>query len=223
MCIRDSVDGGQFDAEQTQGKLSIHPRWVFLNGSNKVLTTGMQISLNNDKTSYNVFSPNPVSYTHLDVYKRQAQSYATHQVSFNHSFYYTGSSYSTISSTYHLPRQHLTLIGGLQSLRHSDIQGADEFGNKTNSFSASENLILIGASKKLFDQVNIGVNFKYILSSLESYHAHGFAIDIGGLYTFSDQFQHVGITIKNLGSQFKSYQTERENLPFDIQQRNIFG
>jgi len=145
-----------------------------------------------------------------------AQSYATHQVSFNHSFYYTGSSYSTISSTYHLSRQQLTLIGGLQSLRHGDIQGADEFGNKTNSFSASENLILIGASKKLFDQVNIGVNFKYILSSLESYHAHGFAIDIGGLYTFSDQFQHVGITVKNLGSQFKSYQTERENLPFDI-------
>ena len=68
-----NVDGGQFNAEQTQGKLSIHPRWVFLNGSNKVLTTGIQISLNNDKTSYNVFSPNldargDINYTLFQPY-----------------------------------------------------------------------------------------------------------------------------------------------------------
>jgi len=145
-----------------------------------------------------------------------AQQFATNQVSFNHSFYYTGSSFSTMSSTYHLSKQNITLIGGLQSLRHSDIQGADEFGNKTNTFTASENLILIGASKKLFDQVHLGVSFKYIMSSIESYNANGLAMDIGGLFTFNNQNQHIGLTVKNIGSQFKSYQTDKENLPFDI-------
>ncbi len=145
-----------------------------------------------------------------------AQQYVTHQVAFNHSFYYTGSSFSTFSTTYHLAKQNITLIGGLQSLRHSEIQGADDFGNKTNTFTSSENLILFGASKKLFDQLNIGVNFKYILSTIESYNANGLAMDIGGLFNFNNQLQNIGITIKNLGSQFKSYQIDKENLPFDI-------
>lgn len=53
-----NTSGGQFIADQSQGKLSIHPRWVLLAGSNKVLTTGIQLSLNTDKTEYNVLSPN---------------------------------------------------------------------------------------------------------------------------------------------------------------------
>ncbi len=144
-----------------------------------------------------------------------AKSYSTHQIAFNQSFYYTGSSYSTLSGTYHLSKQNITLIGGLQSLRHGDIQGADEYGNKTNSFSSSENLISLGASKKLFDPLFIGINLKLVFSNIESYQSSGLGIDLGAFYKLKEN-KSLGLTVNNIGTQWSPYQNLKENLPFDI-------
>lgn len=47
-----------FESKNFQGKWSIHPRWISVYGYNKVWTTGFQLQVNRDKTSYNVVSPN---------------------------------------------------------------------------------------------------------------------------------------------------------------------
>lgn len=145
-----------------------------------------------------------------------AENYSTHQVSFNHSFYYSGSSFTTVNSMYHLSRQNITLLGGLYHLSYGDLQGTDEFGNTTNLFKASENIVALGAAKKLFESLSLGVNFKYILSTIESYSSTGLGMDIGTIYRFKNHRQQIGLVAKNIGVQFSPYSNLREPLPFDM-------
>jgi len=141
---------------------------------------------------------------------------STRSIHFNQSFYYGGSGYSNIGVAHHLLKENITLIGGFQYLQHGDLTAADEYGNKTGTFHASEMVMLIGASKKLFDPLSIGINLKYIFSQLESYNSSGLGIDLGALYTFKDGRQSMGLTIRNMGTQWDLYQDTRESLPLDI-------
>ncbi len=140
-----------------------------------------------------------------------------HQVAFNHSFYYAGSSYSNISTGYYLAKENVFIHHSLGYLDHGELQGADEFGNKTTTFKSSELVFTTGATKKLFDRLNIGVSLKYIFSQIETYNSSGLGIDLGTLYTFKSERQSLGFAIRNLGTQIKTYNETRETFPLDVQ------
>jgi hypothetical protein len=138
------------------------------------------------------------------------------QVGISQSFYYSGSSCSDIGIGYYLNKQHITISGGLQYLQHGDIQATDEFGNKTGTFRAGEFALIAGASKKLFDPLTIGINVKYISSQIEGYGSSGLGIDLGALYTLRSGFKSIGLSVRNIGTQWNPYQDTKESLPFDV-------
>jgi hypothetical protein len=145
-----------------------------------------------------------------------AQSYEQTQVAFNQSYYVTGSTFSTISTSYDWKKQAIQLTGGIRSLRHGEIPATDEYGNRIGTFSASEWSVALGASKKLFEPLHIGIQLQFIHSAIESYTSTGMAIDLGASYRLNKEYSHLGLTIRNIGSQWSLYQDEKESLPFDI-------
>jgi len=71
-----------------------------------------------------------------------------------------------------------TIGAGIRFLNWGDVQGADEQGNPTEEFSASDVALTIGFSRP-YARMTYGVNAHLIHSSIESYGATAIAADLG--------------------------------------------
>jgi len=72
-------------------------------------------------------------------------------------------------------------------------------------------------SHDLSDNWRGGVSFKMLYSSFVEYTSFGIAVDAGLSYFDSEKELSCGIVLKNIGAQLKTYDSRRENLPWDIQ------
>lgn len=72
-------------------------------------------------------------------------------------------------------------------------------------------------SHDLSDTWRGGLSFKMLYSSLADYSAFGLAVDAGLSYYNPDKEFSFGFALKNIGAQLKTYESEREQLPWDIQ------
>ena len=65
--------------------------------------------------------------------------------------------------------------------------------------------VTLGATfaKSLSDRVRFGINFKLVSERIMTTTATGMAVDLGVQYTFSDMPLHIGVVLKNLGSQME--------------------
>ncbi len=107
--------------------------------------------------------------------------------------------------------------GGIHYLNYGAFQYADEDGNRNGRFGASETALVLGyAYKWPKTNFSVGVNSKFIYSSLESYTSMGIAADIGFYYNNLDKGTEIGLTFRNLGTQLTTFNGIKENLPFEI-------
>ncbi len=111
-----------------------------------------------------------------------------------------------------------TIAAGMHYVDYGKFTGADEFGNKNGDFYASEYALNIFWAYQIDSFWTAGVNFKPILSVLESYNSFGLAFDFGINYNRPEKGFSAAFVIKNLGSQIKPYYGKNyEPLPFDLQ------
>ncbi|HUX97416.1 MAG TPA: type IX secretion system protein PorQ [Bacteroidales bacterium] len=107
---------------------------------------------------------------------------------------------------------------GITYLNYGSFTEADESGNITGSFTASEYAFSIIYSRAIDTLFNIGANLKPILSHLEKYTSIGMALDLGASYHSRNNLFSAGITLRNIGLQLTSYAGEDKlPLPFEIQ------
>lgn len=107
---------------------------------------------------------------------------------------------------------------GITYLNYGSFTEADEAGNITGSFTASEYAFSILYSRAIDTLFHIGVAIKPVLSHLEKYTSFGLALDIGASYHSRDNLFSAGIAIKNIGSELTTYAGEEKlPLPFEIQ------
>ncbi len=142
---------------------------------------------------------------------------AHNQMAFNHNLYVAGISTGYASYGFHSEKTNTTFHGGLQYLSYGTFAAADEFGQITGTFKASEYAFSVGAAHQLYDRLRLGANLKFITSQLESYNSIGTAADLGAFYSDSSGLFSIGLVLKNIGTQITTYNDVREPLPFDIQ------
>jgi len=107
---------------------------------------------------------------------------------------------------------------GLTYLNYGSFTESDASGNITGDFGASEYAFLGTWSRNIDSLFSVGINFKPVLSHLESYTSFGIAFDFGAAYHNRSKLFSAGLVIKNAGIQITSYAGEpRQNLPFEIQ------
>jgi len=106
---------------------------------------------------------------------------------------------------------------GITYLNYGSFTEADESGNITGNFTASEYAFLLLYSRNIDTLFNIGANLKPVLSHLEKYSSFGLALDIGASYHSRNSLFSAGLTLKNIGLQLTSYAGEdKQPLPFEI-------
>jgi len=109
------------------------------------------------------------------------------------------------------------LAGGITYLNYGSFTEADDAGNITGSFRASESALTIIYSYELDSMFTFGINFKPVLSQLEKYTSFGFAFDIGASWHNRTNLISAGLVLRNIGYQVTTYSGEsRANLPFEI-------
>ena len=107
---------------------------------------------------------------------------------------------------------------GITYLNYGSFTEADESGNITGNFTASEYAFSMLYSRNIDTLFNIGANLKPVLSHLEKYSSFGFALDIGASYHSRNSLFSAGLALRNIGLQLTSYAgEEKQPLPFEIQ------
>ncbi|MCP4230868.1 MAG: PorV/PorQ family protein [bacterium] len=86
-------------------------------------------------------------------------------------------------------------------LTMGELEGYDRFGNPTGNFTAGDRLIGVSYGIGLFDMVQLGAGFKYVMSNIENEDATAYAGDFGVIFhpPFIERFS-VGGAVYNIGT-----------------------
>ncbi|MEC5166927.1 hypothetical protein RCH18_002676 [Flavobacterium sp. PL11] len=138
-------------------------------------------------------------------------------LSLNYGSYYGEVTYGTASYAYTYDRHIQTFQAGVNYVHYGNFDGYDENGQATSSFTGSEIAVNLGYSYNVpFTDLHIGASGKLISSTLESYQSFGGAVDIGALYIDERNDVNWAISIRNIGTQFSTYNGITEKLPLEI-------
>ena len=109
-----------------------------------------------------------------------------------------------------------TLAAGLRFLSWGELQGADEQGNRTDTFGASDVALTIGGARAQTERLSYGASVHLIYSSVESFNASALAADLGVLYHIDSQRLTFSASVNNLGITLNSLGATKDDLPLDV-------
>lgn len=139
------------------------------------------------------------------------------QLAVNYTNYLAGINIGSVSYAKTFSRRFGTLQAGIKYLNYGTLIAADENGNETGTFTASDVAISIGYAVNLpWTNLFVGSNVKIINSSIAEFSSTGIAVDVGFLYHSPYQPYVLTLVIRNLGAQIKTFNGIQENLPFEI-------
>ncbi len=105
---------------------------------------------------------------------------------------------------------------GVIYMNYGSFSRTDELLNVLGTFNAAELAFVAGIAAHYDDDILIGINAKYIYSSIAEYNSTALAVDLGFLYDIPSQNLTIGGSALNIGKQLKTYAGVNEPLPFDI-------
>jgi len=111
-----------------------------------------------------------------------------------------------------------TFFAGVQYIDYGTFIGADETGQLTGNFTASDQALYLGYSRGLLDSIlYVGASMKTIFSQYETYGSSGLAFDLGITYQSRNRRTHFSLAMRNMGFQLSTYAGRQEPLPFETQ------
>ena len=118
-------------------------------------------------------------------------------------------------------KKHNMLAFGVHYLDYGKMQYADEVGVRYGSFTAKDIVFSLIYARQLGTHFSIGASLKPVYSIYESYSSFALAADVGFNYMTLENRFHLGLTLRNMGWQLKSFYSEdgdahRESLPLDL-------
>ena len=109
--------------------------------------------------------------------------------------------------------------GGITYINYGSFNRTNQNLDVIGTFEAKELALITGIATHYDDDILVGVNMKYIYSSIAEYSSSALAVDFGFLYDVPSQNLSIGGSVLNLGTQLKTYAGTTESLPLDV----IFG
>ena len=138
-------------------------------------------------------------------------------LSLNYGSYFKEVTYGTASYAYTYDRHLQTFQAGVNYVNYGNFDGYDENAQATSNFTGSEVALSLGYAYNIpYTDIHIGASAKLISSTLESYHSLGGAIDIGAVFIDEKNDVNWALVIRNIGTQFSSYNGVNEKLPLEI-------
>lgn len=135
----------------------------------------------------------------------------------NYSSYLAGINIGSVSYARMINRRFGTIHGSIQYLDYGTLIGADEQGNETGNFNASDIAVSIGYARNLpWTNLFLGANVKLINSNIANFSSVGAAVDLAVLYYSPYKPYSFTLVARNLGSQLKAFDGVREKLPLKV-------
>lgn len=106
---------------------------------------------------------------------------------------------------------------GASFISYGNFKQTSVNNEQEGTFSAKDINLTALYGHDLSDRWRGGIAIKFLYSSFERYSAFGLCADVGLSYFNLDKGFSFGFTLKNMGAQLKSYNDERQKLPWDIQ------
>jgi hypothetical protein len=105
---------------------------------------------------------------------------------------------------------------GVKYFNYGSFNRTDENGIISGTFHANDIMFSVGYSNLIYDEVNYGINVKYIVSQIAEYNSNAVAFDFGLLYIIPSQDLNIALTVNNYGEQLAAYISSKEKLPLDV-------
>ena len=135
----------------------------------------------------------------------------------NYGSYFGEATYGTMNYAYTFDRHVQTFYAGAQYINYGKFDGYNAIGQQTGTFTGSEAALTGGYGYNIpYSDFYLGINAKLITSQLESYSSFGGAVDLGFLFIDERNDVNWAFAIRNLGTQFTSYNNIRESLPTEV-------
>ncbi|MGD1046239.1 MAG: type IX secretion system protein PorQ [Bacteroidota bacterium] len=163
---------------------------------------GSFVSMKDDP---NVLFYNPASIGTLSVPKVSV-SYVNHLMDVNAGTLSYGQTIEGIGS----------IGAGIIYMNYGSFNRTDELFNVLGTFGATDLALVAGIAAHYDDDILIGINAKFISSSIAEYSSTALAVDLGFLYDIPSQNLSIGGSVLNIGKQLKTYAGLNELLPLDI-------
>ncbi len=135
------------------------------------------------------------------------------QISLNYTSYITDINYGHIGYVWKIPKLQ-SLFTGISYLNYGKFVAADESGEITGNFTASETAFYVGYAHAIDDKWKTGISLKFIYSQLERFRSTGLAFDLA--ISYLTEFNSGSLIIRNIGTQLTTYNGVKEPLPFEI-------
>lgn len=139
------------------------------------------------------------------------------QLSINYTSYLAGINIGSASYAHVISRRFGTIHGSIKYLNYGTLIEADENGNETGTFKASDIAVSAGYAFNLpWTNIYMGFNAKLINSTISNFTSNGIAGDIAVLYYSPYKPYAFTIVARNIGKQIKSFDGTNERLPFKV-------
>ncbi len=181
--------------------------YTFLNipGSARQAALGGDIYTMNDDVNQPLWNPASIN------------RFLDNQASINYVNYLGDLNMGSVTFAHLITRRFGTLHAGIQYLNYGDFIAADVDGTETGEFGASDLSFSLGYGYQIpYTNLHLGINLKYLNSTIENYTSSGFAGDLG-IYYFDDYKPYtLAAVLRNVGYQISLYDEDREDLPMEI-------
>lgn len=137
------------------------------------------------------------------------------QLSVNAATYLADSKFGTIAFAKDLDNGHMVTVNA-RYLGYGNIPRTDESGFEMGEFSASDVAVGAGYAYQFEEDWTIGGGLNFITSKIDTYTSSALSGTAGITYHNKQSKEVASVVFRNFGYQFKSFNGERENLPFRI-------
>ena len=137
------------------------------------------------------------------------------QLAVNATAYLADSKYGTIAFAKDFDNGHMLSISA-RYMNYGNIPRTDENGFENGEFSASDVAVGAGYAYQFEEDWTIGGGINFITSKIDTYNSSAISGNAGVTYHNKQTKEVASLVVKNFGYQFKSFNGERENLPFRV-------
>lgn len=139
----------------------------------------------------------------------------------NYAYYVAGTMFGSVMYGHNYKENYFA--AGIHYLDYGQMQYADEMGNLLGTtFTAKDICINLIYARQLGPLFRVGAAVKPIFSVYERYTSVALGADVGGYFQTADSLFQMGLTLRNIGWQLKSFYEEdygqnTEMLPINLE------
>ncbi len=139
----------------------------------------------------------------------------------NYAYYLAGTMFGSVMYGHNYKENYFA--AGIHYLDYGQMQYADEMGNLLGTtFTAKDICVNLMYARQLGPMFRVGATLKPIFSVYESYTSFALGADVGGHFQTPDSSLHIGLALRNIGWQLKSFYEDdwgqhTEALPLNLE------